>query len=184
MNGGIVKRTAFSLGPMPLGRPMTTVDEIFVRAPVRTMFAIARDVLYWPAHLPHYRYVRFRESAPDGGGIVEMAANRQFGRFAWPTWWLSEMQVIDTSPTGPSVRFTHIGGITTGMDVEWAFEDREGGTFVRLVHAWNGPRWPLIGVFAATAVIGPVFIHGIASRTLAGLARVAERECGTLERSV
>ena len=41
-------------------------------------------------------------------------------------------------------------------------------------------RWPLIGVFAATAVIGPVFIHGIASRTLAGLARVAEREHRTL----
>jgi hypothetical protein len=34
----------------------------------------------------------------------------------------------------------------------------------------------VIGAFAATAVIGPVFVHGIASRTLAGLARVAERE--------
>ena len=184
MNGGLVKRAACALGPLPLGRPMTTVDELFVRTPVRTMFAIARDVVHWPAHLPHYRFVRFRETAPDGGGIVEMAANRPFGLFAWPTWWLSEMQVIDESPNAPSVRFTHIGGITTGMDVEWAFEERDGGTFVRLVHVWNGPRWPLIGVFAATAVIGPVFIHGIASRTLAGLARVAERESGTLSKGV
>lgn len=184
MSGDIATRAPYALGPMPFGRPMTTVDELFVRAPLRTIFAIARDVLQWPAHLPHYRYVRFRATAPDGGGIVEMAANRPFGLVAWPTWWLSEMQVIDASPTGPSVRFTHIGGITTGMDVEWAFEERDGGTFVRLVHVWNGPRWPLIGVFAATAVIGPVFIHGIASRTLAGLARVAERESGTLLRSV
>ena len=176
MSTAIVGRAVCNLGPMPLGRPMTTVDERLVRAPVRTMFAIVRDVEHWPAYLPHYRFVRFRESAPDGGGIVEMAANRPFGLLAWPTWWLSEMQVIDASPTGPSVRFRHIGGITTGMDVEWAFEERDGGTFVRLVHVWNGPRWPLIGVFAATAVIGPVFIHGIASRTLAGLARVAERE--------
>jgi hypothetical protein len=30
-------------------------------------------------------------------------------------------------------------------------------------------------VIAATEVIGPVFIHGIASRTLEGLARVAEQ---------
>ncbi len=184
MSGELVQRASFALGSMPLGRPMTTLDELFVRAPVRTVFAIARDVLHWPTHLPHYRFVRFRETSPDGGGIVEMAANRPFGPFEWPTWWLSEMQVIDRSPTGPSMRFKHIGGMTTGMDVEWAFEERDGGTFVRLVHVWNGPRWPLIGVFAATAVIGPVFIHGIASRTLAGLARVAERESGTLATGV
>jgi hypothetical protein len=37
------------------------------------------------------------------------------------------------------------------------------------------PGWPLIGPVAALAVIGPVFVHGIASRTLAGLAAAAER---------
>jgi hypothetical protein len=31
---------------------------------------------------------------------------------------------------------------------------------------------------AALAVIGPVFVHGIASRTLAGLQRVAEAGAG------
>jgi hypothetical protein len=43
------------------------------------------------------------------------------------------------------------------------------------VHVWNGPAWPLIGEMAARGVIGPVFVHGIAARTLAGLARAAER---------
>ena len=52
---------------------------------------------------------------------------------------------------------------------------QRGGTLVRIVHVWNGPSWPLIGDVAARAVIGPVFVHGIASRTLAGLARTAER---------
>ena len=75
----------------------------------------------------------------------------------------------------PAVRFHHIGGVTKGMDVEWSFEAVEGGTRVRLVHVWDGPNWPLIGVLAATMVIGPVFVHGIASRTLEGLAREAER---------
>ena len=162
-----------SLPPMPRGRPMETLDERIVRAPVRTMFGIARDVEHWPAHLAHYRWVRFRDRAPDGGGIVEMAAWRPFGLLRWPTWWLSEMTVDETRP---AIRFRHIGGITKGMDVEWSFRAVEQGTQVRLLHVWDGPRWPLIGVQAATLVIGPVFIHGIASRTLAGLAAVAERQ--------
>ena len=38
-----------------------------------------------------------------------------------------------------------------------------------------GPRWPLIGGPPPTWVIGPVFIHGIASRTLAGIKRARRR---------
>jgi len=168
-------KESLSLPPMPRGRPMETLDELVVRAPVQTMFGIARDVEHWPAHLAHYRWVRFRDRAPDGGGIVEMAAWRPFGLVRWPTWWLSEMTVDEARP---AIRFRHIGGITTAMDVEWSFQEVRGGTHVRLLHVWDGPRWPLIGVFAATTVIGPVFIHGIASRTLAGLAAAAERVAG------
>jgi hypothetical protein len=160
-----------TLGPMPLGRAMETVDELFVRAPVRAVFDVVRRVDEWPAHLRHYRYVRYERRDPDGGGLVVMSANRPFGPLSWPTWWRSEMAVDHDAP---AVRFVHTGGITTDMDVEWSFTARDGGTQVRLVHAWNGPRWPLIGVPAAVMVIGPVFIHGIASRTLAGLARIAE----------
>jgi ribosome-associated toxin RatA of RatAB toxin-antitoxin module len=150
---------------------METTDERWVDAGVRAMFEIVRDVEHWPAHLTHYRYVRFRERASDGGGVVEMSANRPFGIANWPTWWLSRMSVDQARP---AVRFTHIGGITKGMDVEWTFEAVRGGTQVRLLHVWDGPAWPFIGIFAATQVIGPVFVHGIASRTLAGLAAVAE----------
>ena len=165
-------RPPLALGPMPTGRRMSTVDELVVRAPRERMFELARRVEEWPGHLPHYRFVRFRERGADGGGVVEMSANRPFGPADWPTWWLSEMTV---DAAKPNVRFRHIGGITTGMDVEWTFEPAEGGgTRVRILHVWDGPRWPLIGPIAATAVIGPVFVHGIASRTLAGLARVAE----------
>lgn len=162
----------FSLGPMPSDRIMETIDERTVRASVDAMFAVVRDVERWPSLLRHYRYVRFRSRASDGGGIVEMSANRPFGIANWPTWWLSEMQVDES---GRAVRFRHIGGVTKEMDVEWKLLPVDGGTHVRLLHVWNGPRWPLIGSFAATAVIGPVFIHGIASRTLQGLARAVER---------
>jgi hypothetical protein len=46
---------------------------------------------------------------------------------------------------------------------------------VTITHWWKGPPWPLIGRPAADFVIGPVFVRGIASRTLVGIARAAER---------
>ncbi|HEY0972731.1 MAG TPA: SRPBCC family protein [Gemmatimonadales bacterium] len=164
-------RAPYDLGPMPLGRAMTTLDTRLVRAPLRTIFDLARRVEEWPAHLSHYRYVRFRQRATDGGGLVEMSANRPFGPVGWPTWWLSEMSVDHDTP---AIRFRHVGGVTTGMDVEWSFRPVSAGTQVEILHVWDGPRWPLVGVLAATTVIGPVFVHGIASRTLEGLARAAE----------
>ena len=173
---------AFDLGPMPYGRRMQTVDEQIVRAPLARIFELATQVELWPRYLPHYRYVRFRTRRSDGGGLVEMSANRPFQvrtprgrlRINWRTWWLSEMSV---DKNRPSIRFRHVGGITKEMDVEWSFVATSAGTHVRIVHLWDGPRrLRLIGRFAATHLIGPVFVHGIASRTLAGLAEVAERE--------
>jgi ribosome-associated toxin RatA of RatAB toxin-antitoxin module len=162
----------FDLGAMPENRRMRTVDELLVRAPLRRIFQFAREVDRWPEHLPHYRWVRFQKRASDGGGLVEMAAWRPFGWVRWPTWWASEMSV---SESAPNVRFRHVAGITKGMDVEWSFAPEGDATRVRIVHLWNGPPVPLVGIVAAKAVIGPVFVHGIASRTLAGLAAVAER---------
>jgi hypothetical protein len=169
------------LGELPTDRRMTTVDEQLVRAPLPVIFTLAADVEAWPAHLGHYRYVRFHERTSDGGGLVEMSANRPFGGANWPTMWTSLMSVI--APGGaavPSIRFRHVRGVTTGMDVEWTFQSVDGGaaTLVRIVHVWNGPPWPVIGEMVARGIIGPVFVHGIASRTLAGLAHAAERMAG------
>ncbi|HEY2066274.1 MAG TPA: SRPBCC family protein [Gemmatimonadaceae bacterium] len=167
------------LGPMPQGRAMTTVDERVVRAPLARIFSLAADVERWPALLPHYRFVRFLERRRDGGGVVDMSAYRPFGVLRWPTWWRSRMRVdAPQSAARPAVRFTHVGGVTRGMEVEWTFEAMSNDTFVRIVHVWDGPPVPVVGTFAATALIGPVFVHGIASRTLAGLAAVAERGVG------
>ncbi len=152
---------------------MITVDRRLVRADVARAFAAGADVERGPEWLPHYRWVRFRERRADGG-LVEMAAWRPFGPppLRWPTWWLSEMTI---EPGVPRIRYRHVDGITRGMDVAWDFAERKDGVLVTITHQWTGPRWPLIGALAAGAVIGPVFIHGIASRTLEGIARRAER---------
>jgi hypothetical protein len=109
-----------------------------------------------------------------------MSAYRPFGLVGWPTWWRSRMRVHAPGGTHPpSIRFTHVAGVTSGMEVEWSFQPVVDGTHVRVVHLWDGPPVPVVGQLAATMVIGPVFVHGIASRTLAGLATRAEQ--GLLE---
>lgn len=151
---------------------MRTVDRSVVAAPRERVFAVAADVERWPSILPHYRWVRIRARAPRV--VVEMAAWRPFGPVRWPTWWMSEMEV---DAAGLRVRYRHVDGITRGMDVEWRVAGRDGAAEVEIVHEWRGPSWPVIGRAAARWVIGPVFIHGIASRTLAGVKREAERAC-------
>jgi len=151
---------------------MHTVDERLVRAPLDTIFALAANVTEWPIHLAHYRDVSFLDHRADGGGIVDMAAYRPFGPARWPVWWRSEMEVDRDTP---EIRFRHIGGVTTGMDVAWTFTPAGNDTHVRIIHVWNGWPVPLIGPLVAVTVIGPVFIHGVASRTLEGLARAAEQ---------
>ena len=150
---------------------MHTVDRVTVGAPAAEVFEAAADVARWPERLSHYRWVRFNQRRPDGG-VVEMAAVRPFGPLRWPVWWESEMWV---DPTRREVRYRHVRGVTTGMDVVWSVTERgPQETEVTILHTWDGPRWPLIRVPAANWVIGPVFVHGIASRTLAGLARWLE----------
>ncbi len=155
---------------------MRTVDEIVMRAPVEACFRAGADVERWPERLPHYRWVRFGRKDGFGTGMVEMAARRDFGPLPWPVWWASEMTVDEARP---AVIYRHVDGVTTGMDVEWTFEPTaDGATLVRIVHEWEeGPRWPLPSPLRraiGNAVIGPVFIHHVASRTLDGIRRHVE----------
>jgi ribosome-associated toxin RatA of RatAB toxin-antitoxin module len=150
---------------------MIQVDRRRVLAGLGRVFETAADVEKWPGFLSHYRWVRFLERRTDGG-LVEMAAWRPFGPFRYPTWWVSEMTI---EPEAPRIRFRHVRGITRGMDVAWEFASAEGGVDVTITHWWRGPAWPLVGAAAASLIIGPVFIHAIAQRTLTGVARQAEK---------
>jgi ribosome-associated toxin RatA of RatAB toxin-antitoxin module len=151
---------------------MRTIDQAQIAGSVEAVFRRAADVERWPEILPHYRWVRMLERRP-GGGIVEMAAWRPFGPLNWPTWWVSEMWV---HPERHLVRYRHIRGITTGMDVVWTVRPGVQGAEATIVHEWQGPPWPLIRRPAAVWVIGPVFVHGIASRTLAGIKQAVEEQ--------
>ena len=153
---------------------MRTTDAITIHAPHERVFALAQDVERWPRLLPHYRWVRVLSRDPGRQSqVVEMAAWRPFGRLRYPTRWVSEMTV---DRAAGEIRYRHIDGITRGMEVTWHLVPPADGAGVQvsIVHRWQGPAWPLVGSLAAGLVIGPVFIHGIARRTLAGIRRYAE----------
>jgi ribosome-associated toxin RatA of RatAB toxin-antitoxin module len=150
---------------------MRIVDEIVTKAAPDLVFEIAAEVERWPAILSHYRFVRLMERNSDRG-IVEMSAWRPFRAFRWPTWWTSEMRV---DAEQREVHYRHIRGVTRGMNVVWQVRSVEVGTRISLVHEWDGPWWPVIGRPAARSIILPVFVHAIASLTLAGVCREAER---------
>lgn len=155
---------------------MYTVDEIEVAAPVAACFRAGADVERWPDILSHYRWVRFHRKDGFGRGRVEMAARRAFGPAPYPVWWVSDMTVDEQKP---AVIYRHVDGVTAGMDVEWTFTDLGSDrTRVRIVHDWPaGPHWPLPGAARraiADLIIGPVFIHHVAGRTLLGIKRHLE----------
>lgn len=150
---------------------MHTHNEALVRAPLAPCLRAASEVERWPEILPHYRDVHFTRRDGPGRGRVHMSAFRHFGPLPWPTWWESEMA---TDHEAAEIRYRHVAGITEGMDVLWTLEEVEDGTRIVIVHDWEGPRWPLIGGFAARRVIGPHFIRVVADRTLDGVRREAE----------
>ncbi len=152
---------------------MLRVDECLASAPLDVCFRVGADVERWPEILPHYRWVRFRQRQGFATGVVEMAAWRSFGVIDYPTWWVSRMW---HDRDAPKVYYEHVEGITSGMAVRWEFEARGTQTLIRVVHEWEGPRWPLIGRLAASAVIGPGFVSAIARRTIAGVAEEAQAQ--------
>ena len=103
---------------------------------------------------------------------MEMAAWRPFGVIRYPARWVSNMTL---DPDAHEIRYRHVWGITRGMEVCWRLVAQPQGVDVTIEHEWTGPGWPIIGSLAARLVIGPVFVHGIASRTLAGIKRAVER---------
>src|SRR5256885_11079571 len=182
---------------------MRTVDQMVTDAPLGRVFQVAADVEHWPVILSHYRGVRFLDRR-DGGGTVEMAASRPFGPLRYPVWWVSEMTVDRTAceiryrhvrgiTAGMSVLWRFVPHAEAWARRDTVLKDTalersalpsprfsvgttdDVDTVVTIVHAWQGPAWPLIGWLAANLVIGPVFIHGMASRTLAGIKRALER---------
>lgn len=157
---------------------MRTLNEAWFPCNPHLAFQLASRIDRWPVLLPHYRWVRFHAGGPELGGLVEMAARRDFGHIAWPVWWVSRMS---TDPGRRTVQYTHVAGVTRGMEVLWELEPSGSGTKVSIVHEWkDGPRFcGPAATLVGRRIIGPLFVAAIAERTLRHLASHAEGRART-----
>jgi aromatase len=138
------------------GDSMHKTNSIVMHAPKTVIFETAANLELWPKILPHYRYIRFLERAPDRN-IVVMAAKRS----GIPISWTSE-QIIDRDRL--EIHFHHLKAWTKGMRVVWTFSDTPDGVLVVISHDLRFRIRPLAPI--VDLVIGDFFIHNIANKTL------------------
>jgi ribosome-associated toxin RatA of RatAB toxin-antitoxin module len=149
---------------------MRSTLSIDIDAPARLVFDLARDVERWPALLPHYRDVRVeaREAEPRGVVTARMLAVRPVVPllgYGIPVAWRSRTWAEES---GLRLRFVHLAGATNGMDVTWRIEATPAGCRVSIDHAFD-PRVP-----GWATLVNRLFVHPIASRTLASFKAIAE----------
>jgi ribosome-associated toxin RatA of RatAB toxin-antitoxin module len=142
-----------------------TVDRILVRSDAETVFHLAAETTRWPSILPHYRWVKGLGML-DGRQKLEMAARRGWIPVKW-----TALQTVDT--VGQRVYFTHIGGPTKGMEVEWSFEAEGDSVLVTIVHEMSLST-PVVRSALGRWIIGRFFVHNIAQRTLRRIKAIAE----------
>jgi uncharacterized membrane protein len=142
-----------------------SVMRIHIDAPLERIFPLAAEIERWPERLSHYRYVRRVET---GNGERRFAMGARRGPI--PVRWEAIQRPL---PEERRIEFTHTGGVTRGMQVAWRFEPEGEGWDVSIEHELQ-LKWPLVGGFAASRVIGPQFIDAIAGRTLQRVKALAE----------
>jgi aromatase len=136
---------------------MHTENNITICGDINQIYALASAVEQWPRLLPHYRWVHvLSENATER--LVEMAAHRD----GFPVRWTARQRL---DPVHHRIYFTHVRGISRGMEVTWFLEVDGPLVHVRIVHdlTW---RWPPIGPLIAHYIIGELFVSNIAAKTL------------------
>jgi len=143
---------------------MHTESSILIKAPMERVFSMTSDLTRWPAYLPHYRWVRWKEGGPDHG-IVEMAAMRGSIPIKWRSEFRRDCQKNELC-------FKHISTFTKGMEVRWIYDQCDEGIHVTIEHDLHF-LWPFLAPIA-NPIIGDFMIGWVAPRTLATFKKLLE----------
>ena len=153
---------------------MHTSNEVTIKAPYESIFALASRVEEWGRVLPHYRYVR----------VLKQSGNRKWVRMsAWRdlipvTWSAIETVEQGTADEPGRILFHHTKGLVRGMDVEWSFQPQADGSYlVKISHQLDRPPFPtrILGPKLIELVVGRGFIGYIAGKTLRRIKYLTER---------
>jgi ribosome-associated toxin RatA of RatAB toxin-antitoxin module len=146
---------------------MELANEILIAGNPDRIFQLAADIQDWPRILPHYRYVNVQDRG-ETYKVAVMAASRD----GFPVKWRARQEL---QPDSRRIRFLHIGGITRGMDVEWRIEPGPESVHVSIHHSLTYPV-PILGPLFAEYIVGRLFVHNIAGKTLRCIKTIAESE--------
>ena len=144
---------------------MRSITGLRMFAPVERIFPLAAEIERWPERLPHYRYVRRLAGRPDERRFA-MGARRGVIPVSWKA-------VQRPLPDRNEIEFEHVGGVTRGMQVRWRLVPDGEAVDVSIEHRLE-LRWPIVGEFVATRIIGPHFVDAIAGRTLRRIKELSE----------
>jgi ribosome-associated toxin RatA of RatAB toxin-antitoxin module len=147
---------------------MKSVISVEVAASPDLLFRLAHDVERWPSLLPHYISVRADSRVEGGAVLARFVAVRplvlRLG-LGLPVAWRA---ITWNEPDERRLRFRHVGGPTSGMDVTWRIEPAGSGSNVSIDHDFR-PRFALFAPF-----VDRCFTRPIAGRTLATFKAIAE----------
>lgn len=147
---------------------MRTENSVVIDAPLQTIFNLAACTEQWPEIIPNYRSATLLRERGDVR-LFRMVGTRD--GFPFPLHWTSVQEVNRNQRI---IRFRQVRGITRGMLVEWTMEPVVGGVKVRIVHVFT-PSWPSpLGPLIAQHIVGNVFVHSLADKTLQGVKAAAE----------
>jgi aromatase len=149
---------------------MDTCISRLIRADPPTVFRLAAMVEDWPRILPHYQWVRILQTHANGTRTLSMAARRDVtAGVGIPVHWTAVQSVDEHAHR---IEFTHVRGISRGMQVAWTMEPVDDGLLVHIQHAFE-PGWPVPDA-VIQLIVGDYFVNGIARRTLRRIGELAE----------
>jgi len=150
---------------------MHTISQIeIVGDPERVsprIYQLASDIQDWPTLLPHYRYMRILEQS-ETHKVADFGASRD----GFPVRWRARQELF---PNEHRITFVHVGGVTRGMWVEWRLEQSAQSVRVSIDHTLTYPV-PLLGPLFAKYIVGGLFVHNIANKTLRCIKAKVEAE--------
>jgi ribosome-associated toxin RatA of RatAB toxin-antitoxin module len=146
---------------------MHTENTVLIRGSRDRIFELAANIQDWPRLLPHYRYVILEERS-ERHRVARMGASRD----GFPVKWRARQELF---PEEYRIVFQHIGGITKGMGVEWRLEPEGDAVRVTISHDLSYPI-PVLGPLFAEYIIGRMFVHNIAGKTLRCIQEKVEAE--------
>ena len=156
------------------------------------LFQLAADIQDWGWILPHYRYLRVTEQEGNRR-TADFGATRSFvlfrfkkrrnaddpedapiayseTGFEFPVSWQARQEIF---PGERRITYQHIGGITKGMRVEWRITPQRDRMKVVIDHELT-MKIPIFGKWFSDKIVGKLFVHNIAGKTLQSLKTIVE----------